>query len=60
MFLLESFSFRATEPKFFSILRLLTALAFSCALGYYVWISLSEFVSEIDTETYTSFTYPSM
>ncbi|CAB4439322.1 unnamed protein product [Rhizophagus irregularis] len=59
MFLLESYQlFRKTEPKFFSILRLLTAFFFSCVLGGYIWISFDECISEINTENSISFTYP--
>ncbi|GBC11238.1 uncharacterized protein OCT59_025620 [Rhizophagus irregularis] len=59
MFLFESCClFRKTEPKFFSILRLLIALFFSCALGYYILFSFYEFVSEIKTEDSITFTYP--
>ncbi|CAB4426437.1 unnamed protein product [Rhizophagus irregularis] len=56
MSIFKSFGlFRKTEPKFFNILRFLTALVFTCALGYYVWISLNKFVSEINP---ISLTYP--
>ncbi|CAB4388708.1 unnamed protein product [Rhizophagus irregularis] len=58
MFLLESFHFRKTEPKFFNILRLLIAVVFSCVLVYYGWNSFSEFVSEINTKNCKTFSFP--
>ncbi|PKY53975.1 hypothetical protein RhiirA4_472491 [Rhizophagus irregularis] len=58
MFFLESFHFKKTEPKFFSILRLLIAVVFSCVLVYYGWNSFSEFISEINTKKLITISYP--
>ncbi|CAB4388710.1 unnamed protein product [Rhizophagus irregularis] len=59
MFLFESCClFRKTEPKFFGILRFLTALVFSSALGYYVLYSFNEFISEIGAKSIAFITYP--
>jgi hypothetical protein len=63
--------FRTTEPKFFNILRLLSAIIFIFGLCFYTWISVADFTSNIykpnlviskpiqsDRNYHVGFTYP--